>query len=182
MPSTLRKLALAVPAAVSGLWVGLVAAPAHAALAAESKSWIEGGMRGLLLCVAHFDAMVRFEAESRPCHGFQAVDLALVAVVALVVIAVIRFRHATSRKRLELARRMVEQGMEPPAELLGSKTGNDLRRGIVLVCAGLGLLLASHLGGDEKLSPAGLIPGFIGIGYLLSHRFAAIRQRRRESP
>ncbi len=129
------------------------------------------GSFGLLVDV---DAML-FQAEPPRC-GFRAFDLAFLGVVALIVISAIRFRHATQRRRLELARRMVEKGIEPPPELLGTTTGSDLRRGLVLVFTGVGLLAASILGGGDGLSPAGLIPGFIGIGYLVSHRFAATSQ------
>jgi hypothetical protein len=132
----------------------------------------------LLAYVSHFDAILTFEAELPECRGVQGVDIALIGVIALVIIAVIRFRHATARRKLDLARRMVEQGMEPPEDLFGSKAGNDLRRGLVLLFAGAGLLIASHFSGGDKLSPAGLIPGFIGIGYLVSHRFAVRRKRR----
>jgi hypothetical protein len=118
-----------------------------------------------------FDSML-FDARPPSCDGIRTFDFAFLAVVALIVISAIRFRHATMGRRLELARKMVERGLEPPPELVGASTGNDLRRGIVLVCTGVGLLLASIAGGSEGLSPAGLIPGFIGVGYLISHRFA----------
>lgn len=126
--------------------------------------------------VLEFDSML-FEARAPSCSGFRAFDLAFLAVVALIVISAIRFRHATTRRRLDLARRMVEKGLEPPPELVGVNNGSDLRRGLVLVCTGIGLLLASTLGHNDSLSPAGLIPGFIGIGYLVSHRFAIGKPR-----
>jgi hypothetical protein len=126
------------------------------------------------------DSML-FEARAPNCSGFQAFDLAFLAVVALIVISAIRFRHATTRRRLELARRMVEKGLEPPPELVGANNGGDLRRGLVLVCTGVGLLLASMLGNSDGISPAGLIPGFIGIGYLISHRFAVTSPQGRNS-
>ncbi len=153
----------------------LLGAPAQAAewspLVIDASITDQGcsGMFGLYLDI---DSML-FEAEP-PRGGFRAFDLAFLAVVALIVISAIRFRHATARNRLELARRMVEKGMEPSPELLGTTTGSDLRRGLVLVFTGVGLLLASLLGGSGGLSPAGLIPGFIGIGYLISHRFAGL--------
>jgi hypothetical protein len=125
---------------------------------------------GVVGYVLEFDSMLF--APQPPAGGFRAFDLAFLAVVALIVISAIRFRHATTRRRLELARRMVEKGLEPPPELVGAQNGSDLRRGLVLVFTGVGLLLASLLGGGRDLSPAGLIPGFIGIGYLVSHRFA----------
>ncbi|NVB42228.1 hypothetical protein G6O69_30675 [Pseudenhygromyxa sp. WMMC2535] len=125
---------------------------------------------GALGYLLEFDSML-FAPKGPSCAGFRAFDLAFLAVVSLVVISAIRFRHATAQRRLDLARRMVEKGLEPPAELLGGGA-SDLRRGLVLVCTGVGLLVASQLGGGHGLSPAGLIPGFIGLGYLISHRFA----------
>jgi hypothetical protein len=136
------------------------------------------GCSGAVGFALEFDSML-FEARAPNCAGFQAFDLAFLAVVALIVISAIRFRHATTRRRLELARRMVEKGLEPPPELVGANNGSDLRRGLVLVSTGVGLLLASMLGNSEGISPAGLIPGFIGIGYLISHRFAVSRPHRR---
>ncbi|MFO7564463.1 MAG: DUF6249 domain-containing protein [Enhygromyxa sp.] len=132
---------------------------------------LQQGCSGMVGYVLEFDSML-FAPEASACGGFRAFDLAFLAVVALIVISAIRFRHATTRRRLELARKMVEKGIEPPPELVGAQTGSDLRRGLVLVFTGVGLLLASLLGGGKDLSPAGLIPGFIGVGYLISHRFA----------
>jgi hypothetical protein len=132
------------------------------------------GCSGVVDLALEFDSML-FEARTPDCVGFQAFDLAFLAVVALVVISAIRFRHATTRRKLELARRMVEKGLEPPPELVGANNGSDLRRGLVLVSTGVGLLLASMFGNGDGVSPAGLIPGFIGIGYLISHRFAVSR-------
>lgn len=131
---------------------------------------VQQGCAGAIGYVLELDSMLF--APQAPDGGFRAFDLAFLAVVALIVISAIRFRHATTRHRLELARKMVEKGIEPPPELVGAHNGSDLRRGLVLVFTGVGLLLASALGGSGELSPAGLIPGFIGIGYLVSHRFA----------
>ena len=80
-------------------------------------------------------------------------------------------------KLLELARKYIEKGMNPPPALFPSAAGNDLRRGIVLVFTGLGLLCASLVAsgwshGVQGLGPAGLIPGFIGLGYLVSYACA----------
>jgi hypothetical protein len=133
---------------------------------------LQQGCAGTLSSMLEFDSML-FESEPSACAGgFRAFDFAFLAVVALVVISAIRSRHAIAGRRLELARRMVEKGIEPPPELVGTPNRSDLRRGLVLVFTGIGLLLASWLGGGAHLSPAGLIPGFIGLGYLVSHRFA----------
>ena len=131
---------------------------------------MQQGCSGVIGYMLELDSMLF--APQAPAGSFRAFDLAFLAVVALIVISAIRFRHATTRRRLELARTMVEKGIEPPPELVGAHHGSDLRRGLVLVFTGIGLLLASLLAGGNDLSPAGLIPGFIGIGYLISHRFA----------
>jgi hypothetical protein len=133
---------------------------------------LQQGCAGTLSGLLEVDSMLFSPESSARGGGFRAFDFAFLAVVALVVISAIRFRHATTGRRLELARRMVEKGIEPPPELIGAHNGSDLRRGLVLVFTGTGLLLASWLGGGGHLSPAGLIPGFIGLGYLVSHRFA----------
>jgi hypothetical protein len=175
MPSIRAKTLVSLLAPlVFGLVVLMIAGPAQAA---DWSPVFDAGLVTTQDCSGSFgllvdvDAML-FEAQPPRC-GFRAFDLAFLGVVALIVISAIRFRHATTRKRLDLARRMVEKGIEPPPELLGSNTGSDLRRGVVLVFTGVGLLVASLVGGSEGLSPAGLIPGFIGVGYLVSHRFAA---------
>ncbi|MCA9696649.1 MAG: hypothetical protein KC431_03910 [Myxococcales bacterium] len=136
----------------------------------------QDGCSGVFGVLVEFDSML-FDAKTPACSGFGSFDIAFLAVVSLIIISAIRFRHATTRRRLDLARRMVEKGLEPPPELVGAQVGNDLRRGLVLVSTGVGLLLASMLGGDRSLSPAGLIPGFIGLGYLVSHRFAVSKPK-----
>jgi hypothetical protein len=98
-------------------------------------------------------------------------DIAIFAVIGTVLITVVRARRATIRQRLDLARSMVERGQEPPVDLL-APPGNDLHRGIVLIFAGLGLLAASYVSRGAELSPGGLIPLFIGLGYLFCHRAA----------
>lgn len=110
--------------------------------------------------------------------GSLVLDIVFLALLVIAVIAVVRVRQRTELTRLELARRYIEQGIEPPPELFPSAARNDLRRGIVLVFTGLGLVGASlatsgWAQGLQGLGPAGLIPGFIGLGYLVSYACAA---------
>lgn len=109
--------------------------------------------------------------------GSLVLDVAFLSLLVIGVIAVVRIRQRTEQTRLELARQYIEKGMNPPAALFPSAAGNDLRRGIVLVFTGLGLLVASLAAsgwsnGVQGLGPAGLIPGFIGLGYLVSYACA----------
>ena len=109
--------------------------------------------------------------SARPC-GSGLGHVAVFGVIAMVFIAVLRFRYAASAARIDLARRMVERGMTPPVEIFSANPRNDLRRGLVLLGAGAGLLVYGYAANPGSPSVAGLIPTFIGFGYLLSHRFA----------
>ena len=75
-------------------------------------------------------------------------------------------------QRHQTVRAMVEKGVEIPPELLGEgkrppSPRRDLRRGILLVCTGIGigLFLLFEDGLDE--AALGLVPILIGIGYLI---------------
>lgn len=109
--------------------------------------------------------------------GSVVLDVAFLALLVVGVIAVVRIRQRSEQNRLDLARQYIERGMEPPATLFPSAAGNDLRRGIVLMFSGVGLLVASLVAsgwsaGVQGLGSAGLIPGFIGLGYLVSYACA----------
>jgi hypothetical protein len=109
------------------------------------------------------------------CNSSVAVDIAFLALLVISVIVVVRIRQRGEEGRLELARRFIEQGMEPPPALFPSSAQGDLRRGIVLLFSGLGLLGASL--GMPGLGPAGLIPGFVGLGYLVSYVCATRKKK-----
>ena len=180
---------------LGGLALGLLASPwtAHAATGVTTSSaptvaapmaqvathgglmmHVMAGLHGLTGVHAGHASFFADAGPSSPCASSMG-HLAGMAVIALIIIAVLRFRHAAARGRIDLARRMVEKGMEPPAELVGGGGFADLRRGLVLSSAGLGFLLYGTINSPSHPSGAGLIPLFVGIGYLLSHRFARPR-------
>ena len=143
---------------------------------------VAGSLRG---CLTEVGLLGSFwggvDPAAAPAHcnsaGSLVLDIAFLALLVIAVIAVVRVRHTSEQSRLELARRYIEKGMNPPPTLFPSAAGNDLRRGIVLVFTGLGLLCASLVAGGwshgvQGLGPAGLIPGFIGLGYLVSYACA----------
>ena len=107
------------------------------------------------------------------CDGMRGLGIAILALAALVAIALGRMRLHTEQKRLDLARQLVEQGMEPPPGLLMGPARTDLRKGVVLLFAGAGILAAGLLLGDRGLSAGALVPEFIGVGYLVSFWLAS---------
>jgi uncharacterized membrane protein YccC len=85
------------------------------------------------------------------------------------------FRAARERDRHETLRRMVDKGMEIPSALLvpPSRPASDLRRGLILVGAGLGLIVMMLTMGQpdaRRLWAVGLIPTLMGGAYLLTWR------------
>jgi hypothetical protein len=99
--------------------------------------------------------------------------VAIVAVIMLISWAKTRSLHRTVRA-------MVEKGQPVPPELLASPAGAplrpwyDLRRGIVLLAVGFGVVMFFGIsaGWDNGVWALGLIPGLIGLGYILAWRLA----------
>ena len=99
--------------------------------------------------------------------------VAIVAVIMLVGWAKTRSLHRTVRA-------MVEKGQPVPPELLASPAGAplrpwyDLRRGIVLLAVGFGIVMFFGIsaGWDNGVWALGSIPALIGVGYILAWRLA----------
>ncbi len=101
------------------------------------------------------------------------------ALVTMVLLAQV-FATRRERIRQETLRAMVEKGIEIPPGLVGggARRASDLRRGLVLVGAGLGISLVFalvHLNGQSGsgLWSIGLVPMLMGGGYLVAWRVEA---------
>ena len=111
------------------------------------------------------------------------VDIVLAFFVCVaVVVGLILFAHYRNAvQRHQTLRAMVEKGMEIPPGLLGpsarpASSRTDQRRGILLVCAGVGIgLFFLAEGGPQELL-LGLIPAFIGVGYLIVAKIEKSRE------
>jgi len=113
------------------------------------------------------------------------VIISLLAVFGfpVAIVAVIMFSSwARTRSLHRTVRMMVEKGQPVPPELLSSPAAApvtvrpwyDLRRGIVLVSVGVGVIMFFGIsaGWDNGVWALGLIPSLIGLGYLLAWRLA----------
>lgn len=101
----------------------------------------------------------------------------------LVVAAIMFFSYLKSRSLHRTVRAMVEKGQEVPAALFAPppivKARSDLRRGVVLLMIGLGLMVFFGAvneweGGAWSL---GVIPFVIGLGYLLVWKLEGRRDK-----
>jgi hypothetical protein len=106
----------------------------------------------------------------------QAVPIAFFATALLVVVATLVFLYRRNAQVHETLRLMVEKGAEIPPDLLTRPKSQhgDLRRGLVLVTAGASLAIAIGLinGFVDGSWAVGLVPAFIGVGYLIVWRYS----------
>ena len=89
------------------------------------------------------------------------------------------------RNKHQTLQLMVEKGAQIPVELITTqkRRGSDLRRGLVLIGAGLGIALFLLMTKDARNSGAfglGLVPALIGGGYLLAWKLEG--KGRQEQP
>jgi hypothetical protein len=135
------------------------------------------------------------KAEVESDHRDDDIPLTVlpIAVLAIVmvfgfpvaIVAVIMFSNwAKNRSLHKTVRMMVEKGQPIPPALLstpaavsaatGLRPWYDLRRGIVLMAVGVGIIMFFGIsaGWDEGVWALGLIPGLIGAGYILAWRLA----------
>ena len=101
----------------------------------------------------------------------------------LVVAAVMFFSYLKSRSLHRTVRTMVEKGQEVPAALFAPppvvRARSDLRRGVILLMVGIGLMtflgaVSDWEGGAWSL---GVIPFVIGLGYLLVWKLEGRRDK-----
>lgn len=102
------------------------------------------------------------------------VFLSIFGAPVLIVAVIMYFGFSKNRMMHRTVRMMVEKGQEVPAALLAppppaQRQRSDMRRGVVLVMVGFGLMLFFAAVNDWEGGAwaLGIIPFLIGLGYLL---------------
>jgi Domain of unknown function (DUF6249) len=101
----------------------------------------------------------------------------------MVVAAIMFFSYLKSRSLHRTVRSMVEKGQEVPAALFAPppivRQRSDLRRGVVLVMVGFGLMIffGAMSDWDGGVWSLGVIPFVIGLGYLLVWKLEGRRDK-----
>ncbi len=120
-----------------------------------------------------FDGPIGDGAEWIAVPIVLVVFLSVFGAPVLVVAVIMYFSMSKNRALHRTVRMMVEKGQEVPAALLNPppavRQRSDMRRGIVLLMVGLGLMLFLAAVNDWEGGAwsVGLIPLLIGAGYLL---------------
>jgi len=99
--------------------------------------------------------------------------LAVFGMPVLIVAVIMYFSFSRTRSLQRTVRLMVEKGQPVPEALLNpppaQRQRSDMRRGVVLVMVGIGLMIFLGAVSDWESGAwsIGLIPFLIGAGYLL---------------
>jgi hypothetical protein len=96
---------------------------------------------------------------------------------------ILRYRMMRSRLLHQTILSMVEKGMPVPAELLNppKKRNSDLRTGIVLIAAGLGLTIFFATTTGHGAWGMGIIPLLLGIGFVIAWKIES-RNPNKDEP
>ncbi|MGA3157662.1 MAG: DUF6249 domain-containing protein [Steroidobacteraceae bacterium] len=95
---------------------------------------------------------------------------------ALVMIAVLIYRFRRQRLILEAVQRLADKGVTIAPELLqglssegllGRPAASPMRRAVLLIAAGAGLVIVLAAEGDGPAWAFGTIPLLLGLGYLV---------------
>ena len=139
------------------------------------------------------------EVGGHDTHGKNDVPEAVIPLVAIVfmtifgapvlIVAVIMyFGFSRNRMMHKTVRMMVEKGQPVPAALLSpppaQRQRSDMRRGVVLVMIGLGIMLFLGAVNDWEGGAwaMGLIPFLIGAGYLLVWKLEGGQKAKADNP
>jgi len=90
----------------------------------------------------------------------------------VIIISNVRSKNAESKRRYELYSKSLEMGQTVPEHFFDEpkKTASsNLRKGILWFVVGLGLLISFLAMGEKDGLIVGIVPAFVGVGYLLVH-------------
>lgn len=154
-----------------------VAAPELADLPLEILQKLDPNSIAAILLARESAGIVSAGAERSAIQQVEIVSsLAFFFTILLVVISTLVLRYRRHAQIQETLRLMIEKGAEIPPELLTPPVSQygDLRRGLVLMGAGLSLSILIGLvdGFGSGSWAVGLVPAFIGAGYLIVWRYS----------
>lgn len=121
----------------------------------------------------------KIEANSRedmPLNGLGIVMIVMLPFLFVITIVTINVRrkNAESKRKYELYMKSLEMGQTIPEHFFDepqTSKASNLKRGIISLMVGIafGLYVIIEKNTDLPFLMAALIPGFVGLGYLLVH-------------
>lgn len=109
-----------------------------------------------------------------PFDGFQLFMIVMLPFLFVIVIIFLnlRARNTESKRRYDLYVKSIEMGQPVPEDFFNEPNKNSassLKKGILWFAVGLGLLIFFLIDKEKDGMIFGIVPTFVGIGYLLVH-------------
>jgi len=120
----------------------------------------------------------RIDAENRsdmPLNGFGIFMIVLLPFLFITIVLIItgKIRNRESQRKHELYMKSLEMGQAIPEHFFDepkkTNTISNLKKGILWLSAGLGALVYFNVINEKEALILGIVPTFVGIGYLLVH-------------
>lgn len=114
-------------------------------------------------------------SSDMPFNGFELFLICLLPFlfVSVIVFLNARVKNAESKRRYELYQKSLEMGQTVPEHFFDEpkkvNPSSNLKRGILCLAVGLALLIYFAINHNSFALIAGIIPAFVGVGYLLVH-------------
>lgn len=121
----------------------------------------------------------RIENEGRsdmPLNGFGIFMIVLLPFVFIIVVLFIqaRARNRESQRRYDIYMKSIEMGQSVPEHFFDepkkANAPSNLKKGILWLVIGLGIVISFLVINEKDGLIVGIIPGFVGVGYLLVHK------------
>jgi len=118
------------------------------------------------------------ENEGRSDMPFNGFELFLICMLPFLFVSVIVFlnvraKNAESKRRYELYQKSLEIGQAVPEHFFDEpkkiNPSSNLKRGILCLAVGVALLIYYVIVHNNFVLIGGIIPAFVGIGYMLVH-------------
>ena len=120
----------------------------------------------------------RIDTENRsdmPLNGFGIFMIVLLPFLFITIVLIItgKIRNRESQRKHELYMKSLEMGQAIPEHFFDEPKKvnviSNLKKGILWLSAGLGALVYFNVINEEEALILGIVPTFVGIGYLLVH-------------
>lgn len=111
-----------------------------------------------------------------PLNGFGIVMICLMPflLVASIIFTQAKVRNRESQRRYDLYMKSLEMGQTVPDHFFDeprkTDTTSNLKRGILWLVVGLALTISFIVINEKDALILGIVPTFVGIGYLLVHK------------
>ena len=119
----------------------------------------------------------RIEASAKDSMPFS--QLGLLAIVAMpfafvliIILLNVRMRNRESQRRYDIYMKSLEMGQNIPAHFFDEpekKRASNLKNGILWLAVGLALVIYFVIVKEHDALVLGIVPAFVGAGYLLVH-------------